>query len=104
MNLNQNPSIIELISIIKSCDDNNFNHIIWVSKVGNVLVEKFTTNNPASAFEKSFKNKLKFWLGVFHRGNGYVGEHAANDDKYLNVLFKNLMDNWKNDFQGHVEI
>lgn len=103
LNLKVNPTIKDLQILIKDYDDEKFNHIIWVSKDGDVFVEKFATNNPSSKFEQSVSNDLKFWLGVFHRGNGYVGEQAAKDENYLKDLYKNLIDNWENDFQGHIE-
>jgi len=103
MNINENSNIEDLRTLIRGCDDENFNHLIWVSKKGDVTVEKFKTNNPSSEFELSVGDNLKFWIGVFYRSNGYVGEQAANDDEYLNDLYKNIIDNWQNDFLGHVE-
>lgn len=102
MNLNFEPNINKLKSLINECDDANFNHIIWVSINGDVKIEKFTENNPSDKFEKLHEDRLKFWLGVYYRGNGYVGIEAANDEKYLTELYNQLITYWDQGAKGHI--
>lgn len=39
---------------------------------------------------------LSFRLEIWLEGNGYVGEDAANDDSWVNHIFKCLQKNWPN--------
>jgi len=102
MNLMEKCSIEELKSLLLKCCDSKFNHIIWVSKNGNVLIEEFDSNNPSANFEQSKGTDLQFWVGVFYHGHEYVGEDAANDEQYVNDLYANLIDNWSKGTKGHL--
>lgn len=101
MNLG-NPSLEELKELIRNCDDENFNHILWVSKNGDVRISEFTTPNPSHQFEIKESENLMFWKGVFHRGHKYVGEDAANNQVYVKNLLDELLENWKVKYHGHL--
>ncbi len=101
MNLN-NPNLEEFKELIKKCDDEKFSHILWVSKEGDVFINKFTTRNPSHKFEDE-NNNLLFWKGVFHCGNGYVGEEAAKDSVYIENLLKELLNHWESKYHGHIK-
>ena len=101
MNLN-NPKFEELKELIRNCDDVKFNHILWVSKEGDVNINKFNTRNPSHKFEKENSNLL-FWKGVFYSGNNYVGVEAAKDLVYIENLLKELLNHWESKINGHIE-
>ncbi len=100
MNL-KNPNLEELKELIRNCDDENFNHILWVSTEGDVHINKFITRNPSTKFEKANPNLL-FWKGVFYQGWNLVGKEAANDQVYVENLFDELIKNWKIKYHGHL--
>lgn len=101
MNLN-NATIEEFRELLRNCDDESYNHILWVSNYGDIFIDKFSCKNPSSEFIEKNKNVL-FWKGVFYSGNGYVGENAASDTHYLEGLFQELVNNWNIKYFGHVE-
>jgi len=101
MNL-KNPNLDELKELLRNCDDKKFNHILWVTKNGDVNVNKFTTANPSHQFEINEAEDLLFWKGVFYSGNKYVGEEAANDQVYIENLLDELLKSWKIKYQGHL--
>ena len=101
MNLNS-PNLEEFKELIKNCDDENFNHIIWVTREGDVFINKFTTRNPSHKFEIANPNLL-FWKGLFINGDRFVGEEAANDSIYIKNLIDELQKYWKSGYRGHIE-
>jgi hypothetical protein len=103
MNLNLNPNLSQLKEMLSNCDDENFNHIIWVSKDGEVYIYETDKKNPTAIFDMEVGEHLKFWKGVFHSGNKYVGIEAANDEVYLINLLQDLITNWNNNISGHLE-
>lgn len=102
MNLNS-PNISDLKELIRNCDDENFNHLIWVSKDGFVNIYKSTFANPTVTFKNEVGDNLQFWKGVLHQGRNYVGEIAAMDTGYIESLLNELIANWKNNFNGRLE-
>ena len=65
MNLKLNPEISELKELISNSDDENFNHIIWVGKNGNVNIYATPLSNPISAFESEM-------VKIFNFGKAYM--------------------------------
>jgi hypothetical protein len=103
LNLKLNPEIVQLKELISNCDDDNFNHIIWVAKNGNVHIYATILSNPDSAFEKENGKNLQFWKGVYLMGNQYFGIEASNDTKYMQGLLDTLIKNWGKKTYGHID-
>jgi hypothetical protein len=103
MNLKQNPEVSQLKELISDCDDDNFNHIIWVSKNGAVHIYATTLSNPISAFENEHGKNLQFWKGMYNMGDHYFGIEASNDSKYIQDLYDNLVKHWNSKVYGHIE-
>jgi len=103
MNLKLNPEIAQLKELIENCDDEKFNHIIWVAKNGSVNIYPTTLANPTREFENENGKKLQFWKGVYTKGDNYFGLEASNDTSYLQSLFDNLLRHWRNKAYGHIE-
>ena len=47
--------------------------------------------------------ELKFRFETFDSGNGYVGEDAANDSKYIDVLYRALKMAWNGNKTGCID-
>jgi len=103
MNLKLNPEISQLEELIGNCDDENFNHIIWVAKNGTVHIYATTLTNPIKAFETENGKNLQFWKGIYKKGDDYLGMEAANDPTYLQELLSNLIKNWRIKTYGHID-
>ena len=103
MNLKLNPEVSQLRELINDCDDDNFNHIIWVAKNGTVHIYASTLSNPINAFENENGKNLQFWKGVYKKGDHYLGTEASDDIKYIEDLFDILIKNWKIKTYGHIE-
>jgi hypothetical protein len=103
MNLKSNPEVSQLKELIGKCDDENFNHIIWVSKNGTVHIYPTTLSNPMSVFEKEHGKNLQFWKGVYSMDDQYFGMEASNDTKYLQDLYDKLVKTWNSNVYGHVD-
>ena len=103
MNLKLNPEIFQLRELICNCDDENFNHIIWVAKNGTVHVYASSLSNPIREFDKENGKNLQFWKGVYNMGDHYLGKEASNDLKYIEDLYDTLVKNWKIKTNGHIE-
>ena len=103
MNLKLNPEISQLKELISNSDDENFNHIIWVAKNGNVNIYATPLSNPISTFENENGKNLQFWKGIYMMGDNYLGMEASNDGNYLQELFSNLIKHWRIKTYGHIE-
>ena len=101
MNLNNNPTMDELRNLVAGCDDGACSHIVWVEKNGDVHIEP----NPEHILPKHWDDRpsLQFRLETLDRGNGYVGPDAANDEEWVERLFKGLVDNWARGTQGYCD-
>lgn len=84
-------TIKELIELIKSGDDSKDNQI-RVTKAGIIYISQLVG---AEDIEE-----LNFRFETFDSGNGYVGEDAANDSKYIDVLYRALKMAWNGNKTG----
>lgn len=94
MNLNENPTKEELKKLICDCDEKKWSHQLYVKKSGDVLIAE---ENDGVVFN----DDVQFWADTF-TGEGHVGEDAANDSKYIDILFNYLVKNWKLKSLGHI--
>ncbi|CNK96636.1 MULTISPECIES: hypothetical protein [Yersinia] len=92
MNLNNNPTEQELSGLIAVCDDKAGNHILWVSKAGDVEIALLINQGPI-AFEESTPS-MAMRYETFQQGNDYVGKDAAGDTTHVSRLFNDLINEW----------
>lgn len=93
MNLNNDPSVSDLASIIAKCDDNSSHHVLWVDVAGNVYVTPLNGITPVG-FEEQQKSNLAMRYETFGQGNGYVGIDASKDTVFLQGVLNHLIANW----------
>ena len=74
--------------MISAGDDSHMNQI-RVSKSGEV----YLSQDIVGAIDI---DDLRFRFETFDAGNGYVGNKAANDRKYIDRLYRTIIANWNN--------
>ena len=87
-------TINELIELIKNGDD-NYDNQIRVTKEGKIFLSRTVGAENIS--------DLKFRFETFDAGNGYVGPEAADDEAYINDLYKGLTNSWKLNRTGYID-
>jgi hypothetical protein len=60
MNLNSNPTKAQLQKLIKSCDDNEGAHILWVDRQGEVFITLLDENITPVAWAENMGDKIRF--------------------------------------------
>jgi hypothetical protein len=103
MNMNNNPTKEELQALLRACDDTAGGHILWVSRSGEVQII-LLTRETAAKWAGRMGNEIQFRYETYGSGNDYVGENAANDDRYVSSLFKKLLTDWQEDKRGYIDI
>lgn len=104
MNLNNHPTVEELIDLISAQNDNESNHIIWVSKDGEVHISSLQENMSPIEFDEQNEN-LEFRFETLIQGNGWVGENAAQDMEWVRRLYNAMLENWTNgNHDGYIDV
>ena len=99
MNLNKGPSREQLVNLLRSCDDSAGDHIVWVDKYGTVHSSMLPDTLRPTGFEEAYPS-LQFRYETYIQDNGYVGNSAADDDDWVDQMFANLQEDWKNQHSG----
>ena len=95
MNMNNNPTIDQLRALTAKCDDKSAHHVLWVHENGDVFTDPIPPRGaPIDFEEKAVGLKIRYETSA--AGNGYVGEDAAKDDKYMGRIYKSLVKEWAN--------
>lgn len=92
MNLNNNPTVQQLSKLLSVCDDQAGHHILWVSNTGDVSVTQINDIGPIGFEENTPSMAMRY--ETFQRGNDYVGEEAAKDEKHVARLLRDLITEW----------
>jgi hypothetical protein len=103
MNLANNPTREELAAMMTVCDDAEASHIIWVEHNGIVHIDPLPDDISANGFQRRHEKAMRFCLETCSRGNGYVGEEAAKDDRSVDEKFCLLVEHWKENTTGYVD-
>lgn len=93
MNLNQNPTKEQLKALFSACDDTIGHHVLWVAKNGDVALTPHPSELNPVGFDQTNQDLLLRYE-TFVRGNGYVGQQAAEDKKFVDRIFKSLQSEW----------
>lgn len=100
MNLDNNPTKKQLADLLRHCDD-RINHVLWVTRGGDVRVTPLTGTESVAEFERNHPEaQLRF--DYFEAGHDYVGPDAALDVGWVEDLFIALTERWPN-ARGKVE-
>ena len=93
MNLENNPTVDDLRTLLSVQNDDAGHHIVWVDASGNVHVDTVPDDDSPVGFARSLPN-VKLRLETLQAGNGYTGPEAAKDDDWVKRLFNGLVENW----------
>ncbi|WP_085726210.1 hypothetical protein [Pseudomonas sp. R37(2017)] len=102
MNLNNQPTIDELARIFAAKKDSLDNHILWISKCGQVRIDCLSPHAHEAEFEQNNQNLLAR-LKMYRRGQGYVGKKAAADKDFIGNVLQTLKQAWAS-MQGQNEV
>jgi len=92
MNLNQNPTKEQLKALFSSCDDTIGHHVLWVARNGDVALTPLPSElNPVGFDQTNPDLLLRYETFV----RGYVGQQAAEDEKFVDRIFKSLKGEWE---------
>ena len=93
MNLKQNPTKAQLKALFSACDDTIGHHVLWVAMNGDVALTPLPNKINPVGFDQTNPDLLVRYE-TFRQGNGYVGQHAAEDEKFVDRIFKSLQSEW----------
>lgn len=93
MNLDANPSVEQLRDLIARCDDLGGDHVLWVTRTGDVELTTVRGEDTRDGFQK-IHPEMQLRCETFLVGNQYVGPEAAKDDHWLAELFDRLLNEW----------
>lgn len=93
MNMNNNPTKEELRALIYACDDSAGHHIIWVNRLGDVRISLVANETPAKWVTR-MEDEILFRFESYAANNDYVGQNAADDEKHVSSVFKELLASW----------
>lgn len=93
MNLNQNPTKEQLKTLFSACDDTIGHHVLWVARNGEVALTLLPTKTNPVGFDQTNPDLLLRYES-FRQGTGYVGQQAAEDEKFVDRIFKSLQSEW----------
>jgi hypothetical protein len=94
MNLEANPTTEQLRQLLAPCDDTAGDHVLWVSKTGEVRIARLPRGqSPASLAQAHPEVQMR--CEAFLAGNEYVGPEAAEDEEWVGELFDLLVRAWR---------
>jgi shikimate kinase len=93
MNLDNNPTVEQLRSLLRACDDQAGHHVLWVAMDGEVHITR-VPKQESPLVSKEWSSLMKLRYETFEAGNDYVGPEAAKDDCWVKELFEALLKKW----------
>src|SRR4051812_15475161 len=94
MNLESNPTKAELRRLLASYNDDASHHVLWVDTAGEVHITPLPRVWPPGDFSPAPAN-LRLRYETFLAGKSYVGQDAADDDEWVDELFRRLSEKWQ---------
>jgi hypothetical protein len=91
-NLRHNPSVEQLRWLLLDLDDDDGPHVAWVGWDGELHIDPVPDDYTTAWFTKSKERQIRFVVGTYGLGTGYVGPRAAADDRWVRELYYNVMD------------
>ena len=102
MNLNRNPTKDQLRELLRSCDDDAGHHIVWVDRAGEVRITLLDGSVTPAEWATKMEGQIQFRYETRGMGNRYVGSEAAEDSEYVELLFRDLVQDWQRGAKGYV--
>jgi len=104
MNLNRNPNLDDLRSLIATADDRAGHHVLWVDDQAEVHLTKLK-RYPIPEFPDNGQ-RVKLRVQTFPCAKEYVGPQTAGDNEWMNLLYDGLVKKWYklNGTPGYLEI
>ena len=102
MNMRNNPTINELRALLAKCAGAGANHILWVSRDGEVHIDPVPPNVSPVRFEDLHKN-MQFRFETYAAGTGYVGRSAAANTSHVREIFDDLVKCWAARREGLID-
>ncbi|GAB3904567.1 hypothetical protein GCM10028803_34180 [Larkinella knui] len=93
MNLNQNPTLDQLIQILNTVGYNHKSYILYVNKTGDVHLSALRACTTAGVGYAN-GNSLQFVLDTFLIGKGYTGRQATQDLDWMKKVLSELNHHW----------
>ena len=93
MNMNSNPTMDDLRALFSSRNDDECHHILWVRNDGEVLLSGVPEELTPVGFEQNTP-EMEMRYETFVQGNQYVGKGAAQDDAFMERIYKSLVKEW----------
>lgn len=97
MNLNQNPTVEELRSLLVSADDWAGHHVLWVNPAGDVILTRLPKGWPP---EELTAPEVRIRCETFLLSYGYVGPEVAGNAPWLAGLLRVLLWAWDKSAAG----
>lgn len=89
--------------MVQMSDDEAAHHMLWVGRDGEVHIDPLPHGEIPAVYAKQHEPEMKFRYETLQRGNDNVGEHAAQDDGYVGMLFNQLTRSWASGASGYIE-
>lgn len=94
MNLENNPTIAQLAAMLTECIDEDHHHIVWVDTDGDVHLTSLPDDMTPLGYERS-QPTMRVRFETLQAGKDWVGPDAAADEKWVEELFRGLMNGWR---------
>jgi len=101
MNVNNNPTLEHVRSMFASADDNIGHHCLWIDMAGEVHLDTIPEHLTPNGFEDS-QPTMAVRFETFCQGNGYVGNEAVKDDRFMAEVLDDLVRVWPHRKPGRV--
>jgi hypothetical protein len=88
VNLN-NLSSQGLKEVFQAADDEAGHHVLWIDAKGDVRLDLLTDDLSPVGFQIA-QPDVRVRFETFCQGNEYVGQKAASDDNWMNLLLARL--------------
>lgn len=97
MNMKRNPTKEQLRLLLRRCDDQSADHVIWISSDGGVHISPLSQEYTLSEWDRAMARAYSVRMdSVFAQGGEYVGPSAADDPDWVSELYAWLLEAWTN--------
>lgn len=103
MNLDQNPTLSDLQTLLADADDAAGVHLLWVDRSGDVFLSLVPSDMTPTTFIWEIGHRLQFRCESFPMGGGYVGAVAARDQAHVQSLLAMLQNAWADKAEGYID-